>query len=352
MVPRERPPDPSSGSPARRVAIVVVAYGGDPWLERCVRSILSSEGVQPEVVVVDNGGNGAALDRIAALDSVTVAGSGDNIGFAGACNLGVAASDAPFVALVNPDALVEPDALAELLAVAARDEVGIATASVRLADRPDLLNSAGNALHFLGVSWAGNYQEPASRHQEERQVIAASGAALACRREVWDALDGFPEEYFAYYEDADMSLRSWQRGWQVVFVPRAVVVHRYGFSRNPVKWRLLERNRVAMVLTCFSVRHLVLAAPAFLALEGVVLVYAAADGWLRLKLASYAWLLRNRRWLRDRRTRVQRARVVPDRDIAHLLDARLRPANLPPPRVLLPFDRLLAAYWQLIRHLL
>jgi GT2 family glycosyltransferase len=331
---------------------VVVAFGGDPWLERCVHSLLASEGVHPEVVVVDNGGNGAALDRLAELEAVTVVGSGDNIGFAGGCNLGAAASNAPFIALVNPDAIVEPDALAELLAVAARAEVGIATASVRLADRPDLLNSAGNALHFLGVSWAGYYQEPAEHHHEERPVIAASGAALACRREVWDALDGFPEEYFAYYEDADMSLRSWQRGWQVIFVPRAVVVHRYGFSRNPVKWRLLERNRVAMVLTCFGARHLVLAAPAFIALEGVVLLYAATDGWLRLKLASYAWLLRNRRWLRDRRARVQRARVVPDRDIAHLLDAHLRPANLPPPRALLPLDRMLAVYWHVIRRLL
>jgi GT2 family glycosyltransferase len=332
------------------VSVVTVAFGADPWLGRSVDALLASTGVEVDVVLVDNGGTEGTVDALEDRAGVSVVRPGVNVGFAGGCNLGVAASTAPFVALVNPDAIVEPDALAALVEVAGRPEVGLATASVRLADRPDRLNSAGNDIHFLGVSWSGRFDEPAADHQVEERVTAASGAATACRREVWDSLGGFADELFAYYEDADLSLRCWQRGWSVIYVPTAVVAHRYEFSRNPIKYRLLERNRLAMVLTCFGRRHLLLAAPAFLALELAMIVYAATDGWLGAKLAAYGWLFRNRVWLRDRRARLARDRVGRESDLTWLFADHLQPGNLPPPQALLPLDRVLRAYWHLVRR--
>ncbi len=52
------------------------------------------------------------------------------------------------------------------------------------------------------------------------------------RRNLWEDLGGFAEEYFAYVEDTEMSLRLWQRGLTVEYVPDAVVLHHYAFSRN------------------------------------------------------------------------------------------------------------------------
>jgi GT2 family glycosyltransferase len=328
-----------------------VAYGPDPWLGRSVQAVLDSSGVEADVVLVDNGGTQGAVDALEGRSGVTVVRPGGNVGFARGCNLGVAASTAPLVALVNPDAIVEPDALAELAAVAERAEVGLATASVRLADRPDRLNSAGNDIHFLGVSWSGRFDEPAADHDRQEPVTAASGAGMAARREVWDELGGLEEELFAYYEDADLSLRCWQRGWQVIYVPTAVVVHRYEFSRNQVKFRLLERNRLTMVLTEFGPRHLALVAPALAVLEVGMIGYAAADGWLGAKLSAYRWLWTHRRWLRQRRRRLQAARVVPEHELTWLFADHLQPGNLPPPRALVPLDRVLRAYWRLVRRL-
>jgi len=338
-------------SPLPRVSAVIVAYGPDPWLGRSVQAVLDSAGVEADVVVVDNGGTQGAVDALEG-DRVTVVRPGDNVGFARGCNLGVAASTAPLVALVNPDAIVEPDALAELAAVAQRAEVALATASVRLADRPDRLNSAGNDIHFLGVSWSGRFDEPAADHDRQEPVTAASGAGLMARRQVWDALGGLADELFAYYEDADLSLRAWQRGWEVVFVPTAVVVHRYEFSRNPVKFRLLERNRLTMVLTEFGPRHLAVVAPALVVLELGMIAYAATDGWLGAKLGAYGWLWRHRRWLVERRRANQAARTVPERDLTWLFADHLQPGNLPPPQALVPLDRVLRAYWHLVRRLI
>jgi GT2 family glycosyltransferase len=223
---------------------------------------------------------------------------------------------------------------------------------VRLADRPELLNSAGNDVHFLGMSWSGAYEEPAARHASVRDVTAASGAGMVCRRDVWDALGGFAEEFFAYYEDADLSLRSWQRGWAVRYVPEAVVVHRYEFSRNLGKFELLERNRLSMELSVFGARHLAVIAPLAVALELGLLLMAARQGWLGHKLAAYRWLVAHRRWLRARRRAVQGARVRSDAEMAALFATHLQPGNMPGAHAPRSVEALVGAYWRLVRPLL
>ncbi len=342
-------PRPDAGP---RISVVVVAYGADPWLDRSVRAILASEGVDADVVLVDNGGTEGAVDRLELLDDVTVVRPDHNTGFAGGCNLGVAASRAPIVALVNPDAIVELDALRHLAEAVRDPTVGIATASVRLADRRTDLNCAGNDVHFLGISWSGFYGEPAADHAVRADVTAASGAGMAFRRAVWDTLGGFAEEFFAYYEDADLSLRAWQRGWRVVYVPEAVIVHRYEFSRNLGKFELLERNRLSMVLTVFGRRHLLAIAPLAVALEMGLLVMSLREGWWSHKLDAYRWLFSHRRWLRERRRAIQSARVVDDSAMAPLFVAHLAPGNLPDAHAPAAVERMVEAYWTVARRYL
>lgn len=341
-----------SDEPPPSVTVVVVAFGPEDWLERSIDAVLASEGVRVDVVVVDNGETGDLVDRVAAKDRVRMIRPGANTGFAGGCNLGAAAATGDFVALVNPDAIVAPDALAELVAVAAEPEVGIATACVRLADQPDRLNSAGNAVHFLGVSWSGSFEEPVADHRDRRPATAASGAAMVVRRGWWEHLGGLCEPFFAYYEDADLSLRSWQQGRSVEYVPTADVLHRYEFSRNAIKFRLLERNRLAMALSNFSTRHLVLTLPLLLGLEVAIVAYAAKQGWLRQKLAGYRWIWRRRSWVRTRRAELAAVRLRSERDLAHLYSANLDPKNIGLPDFVRPIDTVMAAYWRLVRRMI
>ena len=335
-----------------RVSVVIPAYGDDPWLERAVLSVLHSTGVDADAVVVDNGADPATVERFAAMAGVTVVRPGTNLGFASGCNAGASVATGDVLAFLNQDALLDPEALAVLADVARRPEVGIATASIRLADDPDALNSAGNPLHFLGFGWAGGYGEPATRHDSETDVLAASGTGMAVRREVWTALGGFADEYFAYLEDTELSVRCWQRGLRVVYVPGARVVHRYDFSRNPVKWYLLERNRLILVLTTFEPRTVALLLPALLAVEMGMLVVSLRAGWGREKVSGWAWLLRHHRWVRERRQEVQSARTVGDRDLAFRLESRFGAAHLEIPRWARPADGLLAGYWWAARRIL
>jgi len=331
------------------VCAVVVAYLDEPWLERCVESLLASAAVQVEVVLVDNGDTSGGVDRLAGRDRVRVVRPGRNLGFAGGCNAGAAAGGGDVLALVNPDAVVEPDALARLAAAVEDRQVGIATASIRLAADPSRLNSVGNPLHYLGLVWAGGFGEPAADHGEVRDVATASGAGCALRRELWDRLGGFDQAYFAYHEDTEISLRCWQQGLRVVYVPDAVVVHRYEFSRNKRKNYLLERNRWLTVLTLYSGRSLLLLLPPLLALEVCMLAAATAEGWLPEKVAGYRWLVGHAAQIRRRRSLTQAQRRYSDRELAGLFATRFEPANLPTPRGLGFLNFVLERYWQLVR---
>ena len=324
----------------------MLAYGAEPLLETAVRALLASRSVETEVIVVDNGCTDGGVDRIATLPRVQIERPSRNLGFAGGCAWGAAAAHGDLLALVNADAVVDPDALARMAAVAERPDVAIASASLRLADAPALLNSAGNEVHFLGFSWCGGLGQPAAAFATERDVTAATGAAMMMRRAVWEDLGGFEERYFAYHEDTDLSLRAWQRGLRVVFVPDAEVLHRYEFARNPDKWYLVERNRLITVLTTFERRTLVRLAPLLIVTELGVLGVALVQGWGRRKVEGWAWIVRNRRWLADRRRGVQACRRRSDRELGALFATRLPPEYLGVPRVARLVDRLFARYWR------
>ncbi|MBM3657969.1 MAG: glycosyltransferase family 2 protein [Actinobacteria bacterium] len=335
-----------------RVSAVVLAYRTEPWLERSVRALLASEEVDVDVVLVDNGGTDGAVERLGTLPGVRVVGDGENLGFSGGCNLGASVATGEYLALVNGDLVVEPDALARLCAVAAEPDVGIAAGSVRLGDDPSLLNTAGNEIHFLGFSWVGGFGEPAATAAIDRDVAGGMGALVAMRREVWDALGGFAEQYFAFHEDAELSWRCWQRGLRVHYVPDAVGLHRYDFDREPRKMYLAERNRLVFVVTCWDDRTLAVLAPVFVAVELAVAVAAAKDGRFGDKLAGWRWLWSHRRWLRERRALVQGTRTVGDRALARLLTDRLDARNFSIPEAMRPLDALLAWYWRIARRFL
>jgi GT2 family glycosyltransferase len=317
-----------------------------------VRALLDSSGVDLEVVVVDNGCTRSVVDQVAGLPGVTLLRPGHNTGFTGGCNLGARALDADVLVFVNSDAVVEADAVRHLVSRATDPAVGIATASVRLMDRPEVINSAGNAVHFTGLSWAGELGAPAADHAQPGPVASASGCAMAVRREAWEYLGGFCEEMFAYCEDAELSLRCWQAGWSVDYVPEAVVLHRYEFSRHPQKLYLLERNRLLMVLTVFGSRTLLLLAMPLLALEVATAAVAARQGWLGQKARGWWWLATRARRVAQRRADVQRARRRSDRVLAPLLTGRFTPGqdmDIPSARAL---SAVASAYWGAVRRLL
>jgi GT2 family glycosyltransferase len=305
-----------------------------------------------EVIVVDNGGGGPEIDAAAARERVTVVSPGANLGFAGGCNEGARRASGDALVFLNPDTVVAPGGLGELVRPLEDPTIGIVSARLRLLDRPEVLNSAGNEVHVTGIAWAGLYGEPADRVSEIRDVAFPTGAAMAIRRELFEELGGFTEELFMYQEDLELGWRVRLRGLRVVVNPAADVYHDYEFGRHASKHYLLERNRLVFVLSSYSPRLLLLLSPVLASTEVAMLLLALKEGWARDKLAGWGWLLRHARWLRRHRRETQRLRRVRDRELASYLSPVVAPGMIPVPSPVRAINPLVARYWKLVKKAL
>jgi GT2 family glycosyltransferase len=331
-----------------RVSAIVLAYQAEPFLRRSVEALLGSEKVDVDVVLVDNGCTTDDVNQLEKLPGVSVLRPGENLGFTGGCNVGAAASTGEYVALINQDLVVEPGTPARLVEELGRPDVGVAAGTVLLAEDPTKLNSRGNMVHVLGISWVGGLGERDTR-TAPTDTAGAMGACLVTRGSHWDRLGGLFAPYFANHEDADFSIRTWRVGLRVVNVPDAVALHNYEFARNPFKFYLVERNRLIFVSTLWSARALILLAPALLGLELGMVALAVKDGWIKQKVQGWGWLWRNRSAIRARRRVVQREKTVPDREWMRVLTDQLdTPLVSLPGLVRGPLNAVMRVYWKAV----
>src|SRR5262249_11883301 len=152
-----------------------------------------------ELILVDNGAPSVA--QIPPDPRVHQLHPPRNLGFAGGCNLATRHAQGQWLVFLNSDAVVAADAVAALVEPLLDGRVGLATGSIRLAAGRNIMNTAGNPVHFTGVAWAGGLGEDSDRHTLPRQVTCVSGAFFAISRANWLDLGGFDESYFAYHED-------------------------------------------------------------------------------------------------------------------------------------------------------
>lgn len=220
------------------ISVVVVNYNAGPLLGACVGSLLASEGVEAEVIVVDNGSTDGSLDALPEIPMLHVERLGRNTGFAAACNVGAAFAKGKLLLFLNPDSAVEPEALARLAeAFEGRSEIGMAGGLVLNPDgteqrgcrrrSPDVVRAwrefSGRARRGEGVNVA---DEPLPAVPTE--VEAISGACMMLPRAVFDTLGGWDDGYFLHAEDLDLCRRVRDQGLTILFVPAARAVHRQG----------------------------------------------------------------------------------------------------------------------------
>jgi GT2 family glycosyltransferase len=332
-----------------RVSVVVLAFGPEEWLGAAVTSALATPDV--EVIVVDNGCTTDAVLTLPVDERIRVVTPPQNLGFAGGVNLGVAASTGEVVCMLNSDAELEPGAL-EALVAALDDGADLVGPVILLADSPELVNSAGNPIHLLGLVWAGHLGEPRALLDRREQPTTLSGACFAVRRATWESLGGFDTHFFAYHEDVDLCWRARQRGLTLRLVHEAGVLHHYEFSRNEHKMYLMERNRLLFVLTAYETATLAVLAVPLVAFDVALLLVAWRQGWVREKIGGWGWVLRNLPYIIARRRQVAADRTVGDDVLAGLLTTRFDASQVPLPSVAGPLEKLLQGWWRVGQRLL
>ena len=241
-----------------RVTVVVPTIEADGALEECLRALERQTFQDFEVIVVDNSGRGAVGQR----GRARVIANPKNVGFGAAANQGFRASSGPLVAVLNDDAAAEPGWLAALVAAAeAREDAGMFASKIRLAG-DGRLDSAGMLLCGDGSSKQRGHLESPETYGRVQEVLLPSGCAAMYRREMLDEIGMFDEGFFLYCEDTDLGLRARWAGWECLYVPEAMVEHRYSHSAgkaSALKAFYVERNRLFLVTKNFPPMDLLLA---------------------------------------------------------------------------------------------
>lgn len=211
------------------IAVLIINWNGGNLLRRCLESLDRQRRRPDHIVVVDNASTDQSLQLAdAALRQVELIRLGTNVGFARANNLAArAARRFDALALLNPDAFAEPGWLEALADAADREPSAAAFASqMRLASAPKVLDGAGDSYHVSGRAWRNGHGVPAAQWPAANaEVFAPCAAAALYRREAFEDVGGFDEQFFCYFEDVDLGFRLRLRGYRCVYVHTALVEH-------------------------------------------------------------------------------------------------------------------------------
>jgi GT2 family glycosyltransferase len=211
-----------------RISVIVLNYNGRRWIEPCLSALAAQAGAPPfEILFVDNGSTDGSTALVAdRFPSVRIIENGRNLGFAAGNNAGARAAIGETLAFLNNDTIPAPDWLARLHA--ARIETlgrALITSRIVFLDRPDVVDSAGDGYLRAGGAFKHGHGAYADGFMSSREVFGACGAAFAIRRDLFDELGGFDEDFFMVYEDVDLSYRARLAGHHCWYAADAVVRH-------------------------------------------------------------------------------------------------------------------------------
>ena len=213
-----------------RVCSIVMPVCNRGELTRdCLTALAALDGLPDyELIVVDNGSTDGTAGFLAQLGGdVRIITNAENVGFAKACNQGAALAKGKYLVFLNNDTIPQSGWLNALVAEAESDaSVGIVGSKLLYPD--GTIQHAGVVRdcqyllpYHIYKSFAGEH--PAVNQRREFQIVTA--ACLLIRRSLFEEVGKFDEGYLNGLEDADLCLKVRERGYQVVYQPRSVVVH-------------------------------------------------------------------------------------------------------------------------------
>ena len=241
------------------LSIVIPNYNGRDFLERCLASIYKNPPAFPfDVVVVDNASADGSTDMARRLFPQTkIIANADNKGFGPAANQGLRTADAQYLFLLNSDTEILSGTLDALVqGMEQNPDVGILA--------PEFTDGTGK---IIQMSWGwhslfwGEFPQkffsprPLQKSRFRRWLVRrlqvrpkrapiVCGAGLLIRRKALDDIGLIDENLVMYFEESDLCLRAWKKGWAVLFYPNAKVIHHLGKSsgETPGKMSLIYRQ--------------------------------------------------------------------------------------------------------------
>lgn len=221
------------------VVAVVLNWNNAEETILCVQSLLNCEYENLEIVVVDNASNDGSVTKLRkAFPKIVLIIQPFNGGYGSGNNAGIRIAlkkRADFVLILNNDVVVDQDFLSPMIEVVGRNpKIGIVTCKI-------LYKNDGGRVYYAAGKFSKwlctGVNKPQSSSYDAQKIIDVdfvNGSLLLVRREIFEEMGLFDEQYFMYFEDLEFSRRVLQK-YRLVYTPEAIVYHKSGAGTG---WRL------------------------------------------------------------------------------------------------------------------
>ncbi len=237
-----------------KVAVVILNWNGEALLKRFLPSVMNhSEGA--DIYVVDNASTDGSVAFIKQhYPTIGIVQNDLNGGFAKGYNDGLKSIDADIFCLLNSDVEVTPDWLTPITTVFnTQQDIAIIQPKIldlKQKDHFEYAGAAGGFIDMLGYPFCRGrifqaLEKDTGQYNDVKEIFWATGACMFIRRNVFESLDGFDEDYFAHQEEVDLCWRAKNAGHKILYVGHSHVYHLGGSTlknMNPKKTFLNFRN--------------------------------------------------------------------------------------------------------------
>ncbi len=225
-----------------RVAVIIVTWNSVEDIQRCLASLNQDQGVQLQVIVVDNASADGTADVVTGFSNVTLIRNVTNPGLARACNQAAKHTDAPWILLLNPDTEVPAGTIGQWVAAVEQvPGVGVSGPKLLNADgslQPSVRRFPGSAtlatlllkLHRVIPGLLGSYMCKDFNYDQAGSVEQVMGAAMLTPTDVYRRLGGLSERYPIWFEDVDYCAAVAAAGLKVWYESSVSITHYGGVS--------------------------------------------------------------------------------------------------------------------------
>ncbi|HXD48810.1 MAG TPA: glycosyltransferase family 2 protein [Gemmatimonadaceae bacterium] len=235
------------------VTAIVLNWCNEPDTAACLDSLADSRYDALTVLLVDNGSPDGSGDRLhARFPNLPYLQTGANLGYAGGNNRGMEGAieqGADYLLVLNNDTLVDPDCVARLVATAEASAAAVVAPQIRYFDAPDRVWYGGGTFSRARALGLHRLAAPPTANGSATAVSFVTGCCFLIRADTVQSLGGFDESFFAYVEDAELSVRLAAAGLTMLYEPSAKVLHRIAPAApdTPFQIRQRDRNRRRLV---------------------------------------------------------------------------------------------------------
>lgn len=244
------------------VSVIIPNYNGEEHLRECLDSLKNQSFNNFDIIIVDNNSSDKSVDIIEIeYVYVKLIKMETNTGFSKAVNAGIKYAlnkkNTEYFVLLNNDIKCDKDFIKELINGFINPDTGSVASKMLNFYNTEIIDDAGDFINKRGLPTARGHKEKDSpAFNRKKYIFSACAGAAAYRREVFEIIGLFDEDFFAYYEDIDFSFRMQFAGYKCYYNPKAFCYHKRGAtfsSRGELTTMLCEKNLVALRLKNYPV---------------------------------------------------------------------------------------------------